>query len=258
MPSSPSLITVAKVTGFRDNRCIGDCVLGSSIECNCPHNRGRSKGSRTIVDDQKDVVDVKRFSIPAVSVALLLSGCAGAAQPSGTTSPHPSASRAGTAATSPPIDSLPASWRRCDNVLRGFSVGYPEDWFTTSLTPSDACAQFHPASFTIPVGAEFPLTALNAVQSPDSAATYLSGLTDPVYATTLLSESTTVLGRPATRFEIVSTGEGLHERGTRGYGYVIDRGSSAFVLSTNASPGESRYSEWKLIVDTAKDTLRCQ
>jgi hypothetical protein len=171
--------------------------------------------------------------------------------------PPPATAAATTAAPPPPpVEALPASWKSCQNPLRGSSIGYPGDWFTTSLNPSQACSLFHPTAFTIPVNSEFPLVAMNAVQTQDSAATYRAQITDPTYQTTILNEATTVAGRPAYKFEVTSKGEGLDEVGTRRYGYIVDNGGKAFVLYTVARAAETRYNSWKFIIDTAKGTLR--
>jgi hypothetical protein len=156
----------------------------------------------------------------------------------------------------PPVERFPASWRACDNSLRGSSIGYPADWFTTSMGLADVCSMFHPTSFTIPVAGEFPMVALNNTQTDASLATYQSQITDPRYFTTIRVEPTTVLGLPAVKFETTSLGEGLDEPGTRRYGYIIDRSGRAFVIWTVARSSESRYTEWKTVVDIARGSLR--
>lgn len=155
-----------------------------------------------------------------------------------------------------PVEDLPASWILCQNQLRGSSMGYPGDWFTTSLGPSDKCSLFHETSFTIVPNSEYPLVAMSAVQIDLTLADYVAGITAPSDAVTLLNESTTVAGRAAVRFETKSIQEGLYDAGTRHYGYAIERGSRVFVLSTLAVPTETRYNSWKFVVDTTKGTLR--
>ena len=173
-----------------------------------------------------------------------------------TTAAAPPSGGAGGGSEPPPVERFPASWRACDNPLRGSSMGYPADWFTTSMGPADACSMFHPEAFTIPVAGEFPLVALNAVQTDESLATYQSQITDPMYFTTIAVSTTTVLGLPAVRFETTSLGEGLDSPGTRRYGYIIDRSGRAFVIWTVARAGEARYAEWKTNVDIARGSLR--
>jgi hypothetical protein len=115
---------------------------------------------------------------------------------------------------------------------------------------------FHPDPFTIVPNSEGPLVALHANQSTMTAAQTLAGFTDPVHYTTILSEPTTAVGRPAHRFEVVSLGVAMISAGTRFYGYIIDRGGKAFTLYTVAAAGEPRYNNWKFVVDTAKGTLK--
>jgi hypothetical protein len=169
--------------------------------------------------------------------------------PSAVTTAAPSPTGGGSAV-------LPAGWTLCQNVLRGSSMAYPGGWFTTELRPADRCSQFHPEAFTIPAAGEFPLTALNAVQTEESLAQYMAQATDPAFVTVTRRTSTTVLGLPAERFETNSLGEGLDELGTRVYGYAINRGGKAFVVWTVARAGETRYASWKTIVDQAVTTLR--
>ena len=200
------------------------------------------------------------LALVALSACAALTGCDGTVTPA-KPSDTPSVSLtdiAGptTAPPTSPVDDLPASWTLCQNPIIGFSMGYPSDWHTTSLSPSDACELFHPEPFTIPAGDSLRV-AIYALQSQATAAQVLAGFTDPERYTTLLSEPTTAVGRPAYRFEVVvSVGAPLIIEGTRIYGYIIDRGGKTFVLRTEALAGEPRYNDWKSVVDTAKGTLK--
>jgi hypothetical protein len=176
--------------------------------------------------------------------------------PTAVQTPTPGGNGATTTPPQQPVEVMPASWKSCQNPLRGSSIGYPGDWFTTSLNPSQACSLFHPTAFTIPANSEIPRVAMNAFQTQDSAATYRAQATDPQFSTVVLNESTTVAGRAAYRYEVVSKGLGLDEAGTREYGYIVDNGGKAFVLYTVARATETRYNDWKFIIDTAKGTLR--
>ncbi len=83
----------------------------------------------------------------------------------------------------------------------------------------------------------------------------LAGLIDRRFAETELREQVTIGGKRAFRLQLVSTGEGLEDKGTRTYGYVIRRGSGPPVLvTTSAPPGERiRHQD---VVDHAAQTLR--
>ena len=135
-------------------------------------------------------------------------------------------------------------------------MGYPGDWFTTSLNANDKCSLFHETSFTIVANAEYPLVAMTAVQVDATLSAYIADAPSASDVTTLLKENTTVAGRAAVRFETKSVQSGLYDVGTRHYGYAIDRGSKVFVLSTLGVPRETRYDSWKFVVDTARGTLR--
>ena len=166
-----------------------------------------------------------------------------------------SSSAAGTtsaAAHSPPATtpSLPPGWRRCVNSVENYSIGYPGNWHTTQIRPQEACAQFHPSRFSIPLDSEYPLTALNVKRVPAPPSR-----TDTEFEHTLLWQQTTVAGRHAVRFETSSTGAGLYQAGTRQYGYVIRLGHSLISVHTTAEPGETRYAAWKIVVNKAARTL---
>ena len=186
-------------------------------------------------------IDVVAAALPAVTPA----------PPS--SAPHsPTPVTAPVAAHSPPLtgSSLPPGWRRCDNPAGNYSVGYPGTWYTTQIRPAEVCAQFDPDRFTIPPESEYPLTALNVkrVQAPPSR-------TSTEFERVLRWQRTTVAGRPAVRYETVSTGAGMDPAGTRRYGYVIDLGRGPIAVHTTAEPAEKRYTAWKRVVDKAARTL---
>jgi hypothetical protein len=159
-----------------------------------------------------------------------------------------------TAAPSEPA-SLPAGWQSCTNSHQGFEIGYPAAWYTAELNQQQVCQQFHPIAFTIPVDGEYPLTALNAVQTPEVFDPDTSGQADPT-ARMLLREATTVGGRAAVRFEWSLIEEGMLPIDTKRYGYVIDRDGREFTVFTMAVPAQVGYEDWKPIVDQAVETLR--
>jgi hypothetical protein len=152
--------------------------------------------------------------------------------------------------------SLPDGWRRCNNPYYRYSIGYPRHWYTAQIRRSEVCRQFDRQPFTIPPYSEYPMTALNAVPTTMTVRAYVRGATQPEFAVTLLKQNTWVCGRHAVRFETVSTGEGLYPKGTRTYGYAINRNGTAFVVFTMTPPGDSLYARNKVVVDRAVRTLR--
>ncbi|MEU4419903.1 hypothetical protein AB0F81_04705 [Actinoplanes sp. NPDC024001] len=157
---------------------------------------------------------------------------------------------AGAEHAAPAQVSLPHGWQRCVNTAENYSIGYPGDWYTTQIRPEEVCAQIHPDRFVIPLESEYPLTALNVQR-----VAALPSRSDTEFERTLLWQQTTVAGRPAVRFETASTGAGMDLEGTRRYGYVIRLGQALISVHTAAAPGETRYADWRQVVNRAARTL---
>jgi hypothetical protein len=209
------------------------------------------------------------IALLAAAVAMLSAGCSVGAEPAvsatplasmpsaspSPASPAPSVSRSPSASPSPSAPaSLPLGWQSCANTHVGFEIGYPGDWQTASLNAQQVCQQFDPIAFTVPVDSEYPLTALNAVQTPGVFDPAVSGKADR-YAETLLREEATVGGRRAVRFEESLIQAGILPVGTKRYGYVIDRDGTEFLVFTIAVPSVVEYADWKAVVDQAVETL---
>jgi hypothetical protein len=195
----------------------------------------------------------------AASTAILAGACGQGNRPTSGASPTsaPTAS-APTAGASGPVTAwaLPSGWRLCTNDYERYEIGYPGSWYTTSLRPEEVCSQFHPSAFTIPPYSEYPLTALNIHQTSGAFPADLGKPVDSEFAHTLLWEETTVGGRRAVRFEEEFIGSGLYSKGTRRYGYTIDRQGQTVTVFAMASPGENDYAAWKVVVDRAAETVR--
>jgi hypothetical protein len=165
-------------------------------------------------------------------------------------------------------DALPPGWSRCTNAerrFRGYSIGYPGGWYTTHLTPEQACEYFDPEPFEILEGTEFPPTALFVTVTLEPLDTYVDQLTDPMFFDTIRREDTTVAGQPAVLVETVATGEGESEPGERRYGYVVDiscinnqcvKSGRVFVALATGLPGDERYDEFRSVTDEVVRTVR--
>jgi hypothetical protein len=139
-------------------------------------------------------------------------------------------------------------------------VEYPADWHRggTVSDPERAkllCRFFDPEPFNIPPDSDFFGTALEVgpIEQPFDDA--LASLIDTQFNRTELREQLSLQGRHrAFRLELVATGEGLAERGTRTYGYLIRRldGPPVFVRTT-AAPGEELVH--RAVVDHAASTI---
>ena len=192
---------------------------------------------------------------PSASAPSVAPSAGTSASISPATSPSPLASPSPMPSPSEPA-SPPSSWQSCSNVHQGFEIDYPVGWHTAELNPQQACQQFDPIAFTIPVDSEYPLTALNAVLTQDVFDPDRSGAGDPTVRT-LLREEATVDGRRAVRFEQTLIEQGMYPVGTMWYGYAIDRDGLEFRVFTMAVPaGAGDYTDWKMVVDQAVKTLR--
>ena len=150
----------------------------------------------------------------------------------------------------------PAGWKVCTNRALGFSIAYPSGWYTTQLNPAGACIYFEPKPFRIPPNSDFTGTSLEVLPTQQAYAGLLRTLTDPRFSRAVLRKNLSLRGRRAVRLESVATGEGLLDRGTRTYAYVLDRGRRpAFIVQTTRARGSS-WAARKRVVDRAVRTLR--
>ena len=166
------------------------------------------------------------------------------------------ASAAPAQATTGSAHKQPEGWRRCNNAYHRFSIGYPRLWHTTQLRAADKCRQFDREPFTVPEASEYPITALNAVATTAVFSELVQSPNNPEFEERLLWQPTWVGGRGALRYETVSTGGGLYEKGTRTYGYAVNRNGTAFLVFTMTPPGDNRYAQNRAVVDRAVHTLR--
>lgn len=163
---------------------------------------------------------------------------------------------------------LPEGWERCVNDRQGWSIGYPQAWFTTSkytdpltgkteVRPDSACTLFDPNEFTIPRDGEPPDTALQVGISTSPLDAVVDDLTDPTYWRTLSREDWSVIGMPAVKLEVAGRGGGLVLKGTLRYGWVIDLAPGSFLVFAVALPGTGphRYLEYRRIAERAVATL---
>jgi hypothetical protein len=149
-----------------------------------------------------------------------------------------------------------SAWSTCRNAIHGFEIDYPRGWHTDSLRTADDCEAFHPEPFELIEGTDCCPWALEAGPAGESFERVVASLEDPMFSRVVSRDDRRVDGRAAVRLELESTGEGLFDRGTLVYAYVIDREPEAFIVQTTALPGEEAYPEWKQVVDKAVVRLR--
>ena len=106
----------------------------------------------------------------------------------------------------------------------------------------------------MPSDSDFGGTALEVLPQEQPFDTALAGLIDTRFAKTEVREQVTIGGHRGFRLELVATGEGLSEKGTQTYGYLLRRdGGGAIVIQTTAQPGETLRN--RSVVDHAASTI---
>ena len=150
-------------------------------------------------------------------------------------------------------DLEPRRWSHCVDTQGGYDVQYPATW--NAAHGPFACRFFDPRAFTVPANSDFGGTALQVDVLQQSFDAALAGLIDRRFAETVSREQTTIGGNRAFRLELVATGEGLDDRGTRTYGYLIRRaGGPPLLVRTTAAPGDRlRHRD---VVEHSARTLR--
>ncbi len=133
----------------------------------------------------------------------------------------------------------------CTNTVEGFSISYPEGWFTVTDPAEEACSAFAPR----PIEAgdfEAPVLAGPADVSYDEI---LSELESP--DVTIVSRAdTTIAGRPAVAIEAFAT----EDPGSLGYVYVINVDGQGFFIQTSIE-NTNDYENAKVVVDQMAGTL---
>lgn len=156
------------------------------------------------------------------------------------------------AATNTTSAALPVGWSTCTNAEGGFSIAHPPRWHT-----AHGCRYLDPEPLDIPPYTDGFFSALMTADG-DLPFDEMAQRSNDRFVVILTRERTTVAGRPAVRYEVESTGEGLLDKGSRIYSYVIDRSGRSFEVATawfpGTSPAESQLR--KQIVDQAVQTIR--
>lgn len=159
-------------------------------------------------------------------------------------------------ATTPPeaatTPATPAVWATCTNSERAYSIGHPAGWHTAS-----GCRYFDPAPLDIPPQTDGFFSAIVAVDS-DTTFEEARRRSDNRVVVIVSRAEATVGDRRAVRYETEATGEGLFEKGTRLYSFVVDRAGQSFEVITAWFPGTStaEYQGRKNMVDAMVATVR--
>lgn len=130
---------------------------------------------------------------------------------------------------------------------------YPAEWHTG--TGAIGCRFFDPEPFSVPANTDFGGTALEVFPQDVPYDDALASLIDTRFFRTEVREQVMFGGRTAFRLELVATGQGLADSGTRTYAYLFrGDGGPSVLVQTTAQPGERiRHRD---AVDHAARTLR--
>ncbi len=158
---------------------------------------------------------------------------------------------------------VPEGWERCTNTLRGYSIAYPGDWYTTDVfdgapDPANACQWFSPEPFgpqgnVVTEGWGYPLEV--AIRGPFDQIREQE--LDPEMADVIVEEDLFVRGHRAVRVEYETPVDLIGEPGLH-YEYLIELDAeTTLIVHTTATRGVAGvYAENKVVVDRAVDTLQ--
>jgi len=128
-----------------------------------------------------------------------------------------------------PVEATPAS---CENSVLGYSLTYPDGWFTATAPDAEACRYFDTTTLERPSGEGLPATAIR-IYLDERTYRYYDRRFDPeVEADVLDRLNLKVGGHPAFRVELATFNE--EDGDSTLYAYVVDVGGAVLVLDANA------------------------
>lgn len=171
----------------------------------------------------------------ATAALMVLASCTGE-EPA----PDPTATATATATADPaPADTSSPEGRpvlssSCTNP-EGFSLSYPEGWFTNDGSVVSECSQFSPEQFDVPRGTDERVAPITAFIDPVPFARAAAPGPDQEQS----RASAVIDGRQAVRIEKIASGDALYPAGTRQVMYLVD-----------LSPGTDSEDARTLFLDT--------
>ena len=130
---------------------------------------------------------------------------------------QPTAGTGGTETPSPSPEGPLALTNRCTSP-EGFSVSYPDAWFTNDGSVVPECSQFSPEQFQVPEGTDERVAPITIFIDP---VPYFRAATPDL--DTEQSRAPTVLdGRQAVRIDSTAGDDGFYPEGTRQIRYMVD------------------------------------
>lgn len=140
-------------------------------------------------------------------------------------------------------------------MASGYTVSYPEDWFTEDRSDGARCRFFHPEPFEVPVASEATAIAI-VLRMEDIPYDDLLVELDRSRAEELVTRSDVeVDGRAATVVLAEATGRALLPEGAQAYRYLIDIGGPTLVASALDTAG-GNFEDHRQVLDRMMSSLQ--
>lgn len=151
----------------------------------------------------------------------------------------------------------PANFVECVNDAESYTVSYPDDWYTASTAPENACRWFDRDPLTLDDGSEPPPLDLEVIAETRSFDAVVDRIGGPDSGEELLSSEPTTIGSyNAVEFETRSTGDGPLPAGSKTYGLVLDVDGRTFLVITQWLEREDPpYEENQVVVAEVAATI---
>jgi hypothetical protein len=156
---------------------------------------------------------------------------------------------AGPGETLEPVGATPSS---CENAVLGYSLTYPDGWFTAMAPEEEACRFFDTTTLPRPSGDGLPSTAIRIYLDERTYRHYDRRFDPEVEPDVLDRLNLDVGGHPAFRVELTTFNEGDGESTL--YAYVVDVGGAVLVLDAYA-PYTDDHAAAKAALDEIASSL---
>ncbi|WP_071515726.1 hypothetical protein [Geitlerinema sp. PCC 9228] len=152
---------------------------------------------------------------------------------------------------------IPALSQTCTNEEQGYSIQYPQQWFTNSGEVVATCHFFDQQPLEIePRTENFAAINIRIEAIPFQKLRQMSKETK-ISSKQLFKNTTTIGDRTTIVIERQATGKGMLPKNMKFYSYQVDLGDRTFVATTYDSSSRN-YQRNKKILDAMMDSLQIQ
>ncbi|HEV2069866.1 MAG TPA: hypothetical protein VGR26_08740 [Acidimicrobiales bacterium] len=141
----------------------------------------------------------------------------------------------------------------CTNADDGYSIQFPEGWFTNEGDVVATCRFFHPQPFEVPEATEVFGLAVT-VKVDDVPFSRVASEEESLGERVLSREETSVAGHQAVRVEAQSTGDVLLPEGVHTYRYHVELDDGTLTATTH-DVEDLDYEANKQVLDAMMETL---